>query len=179
MSPGAELGLGPDVGATDLIDTLAVPPARILIVGSGVGLLASALTEAGFRAVGTDTDPGMLGIARDRDARTPWLDSRPGRLALAGRAFAVVLAGRRAFGDLGAATLRETVEAFAAHLPAGGHLIAELDSRVVGIADAPDPTAYDRACEAADLAYTARYAGWRQDRFVPGSPIAIAVHRRR
>jgi SAM-dependent methyltransferase len=56
---------------------------RVLDVGCGTGRFAAALTEShGCTVVGVDPSPGMLAVARGREADVTWLDGRAEALPL-------------------------------------------------------------------------------------------------
>jgi SAM-dependent methyltransferase len=51
-------------GAARLVQELVSPPGRVVDLGSGSGIYARAMTDAGFDVVGVDLSPAMADIAR-------------------------------------------------------------------------------------------------------------------
>lgn len=171
-------------GEADLVATLAPSGGRILDAGCGTGRVAIELARRGFDVVGTDLDPSMLAIARDRRPAVAWhLDDLatldlPAELAVDG--FDVVVAAGNVVPLLAAGTEAATINRLAAHLRGGGRLVVgfgldaahlPLDEPPVTIAD------HDRWCAAAGLEPVDRWATWDRDPF-DDSGYVVAVHRR-
>ncbi len=127
LDPGMAFGTGlhPTTrGCLTLLQTISPMPARVLDVGSGSGILALAALRLGAEhADCLDTDPVAVGATRANAeangladqlrARVGTLPSRPD-----GKPYPLVLA------NLVAAVLIELAEPLAAHVAAGGTLLA-------------------------------------------------------
>ncbi|HST84657.1 MAG TPA: class I SAM-dependent methyltransferase [Kineosporiaceae bacterium] len=187
-------------GEADLVAALLPNGGAILDAGCGTGRVAARLAEQGFRAVGVDLDPSMLGQARLRHPTLTWIESDLADLdlELADRNFtdrnftdrdltepfdAVVAAGN-VMPLLTPGTESKVITVLAGLLSPGGLLIAGF-----GLDDAHLPPSapasarfrslaeYDRACSAAQLRLRERWAGWDRARF-DGGGYAVSVHVR-
>ena len=121
---------GADVhGEAALCAALVPVGSRILDAGCGTGRVAIRLAELGYDCTGTDLDPSMLAVARERAPQLRWVEADLSTLdLLAGGDPAydlVVLAGNVV--PLAAAGTEPAVVArVAAHLRPGGLLVAGL-----------------------------------------------------
>lgn len=168
---------GPPAGAAGLVRMLCPPPARVLIAGSGEGLLASRLMTEGYRALGADDDARAVAAARARDPRTPVVRSTGVDPLPVPSTGAVVLAGER-ITSAWSGRLAGLIAALATHVGGTGWLIVELDFDAGPDRDALEFTAYDRLCAAAGLSYVARYRDWHGTPGAPPTGRTIVVHRR-
>lgn len=167
-------------GEARFVTELAPPPSRVLDAGCGYGRVASELTRLGHHAVGVDADPDLVALAQeDRDTRflvgdLSTLDLRTEQ------EFHVVLLAGNVVPFLADGTLPAVLERMAAHLTAGGYLVAGFGlagSLPEGAAPVALPD-YDRWARAAGLSYIGRWSTWDRQRFTPESTYALSVHRR-
>lgn len=152
----------------------------MLLLGAGLAPLAARLTSAGAHCLLLDLDAEALHALR-LDAHTQPVVGDPGRLALGGRTVDLIVAGDQPR-LLPRATLAGAVAGWASHLHTGGHLVSEIARTATTapvIADRLDRAAYDRVCEAADLAYLARYADLDGRPLAPHAGAVVSVHRKR
>jgi SAM-dependent methyltransferase len=185
-------------GEADLVAALVPAGSLVLDAGCGTGRVAARLTEQGYRTVGVDLDPGMLGEARRRHPFLAWIqcdlaDLVPQRFAdvlLSGVAieersapFAAVVAAGNVMPLLTPGTETAVIEALAALLPPGGLLIAGFgldDAHLPPSAPAAAPfrslISYDAACSAAGLVLQDRWATWSRAPF-DDNGYAVSVHR--
>ncbi len=168
-------------GEAAFVEHLVPAPARVLDAGCGTGRVATQLTSLGYTCVGVDADPDMLAVAQQRDSLTRWVRADISTLQLRSQAFDVVVLAGNVIPLLAPGTLLKAADRLAAHLRAGGLLVAGfgLDARhlpqgcpVTSIED------YDRACEAAELTFLRRYASWDRESWHPRSGYAVSLHRR-
>jgi 2-polyprenyl-3-methyl-5-hydroxy-6-metoxy-1,4-benzoquinol methylase len=146
-------------------------PATVLDAGCGTGRVAIELARHGIDVIGVDVDPSMLAEARRRAPELTWHQADLTALALGRRFDVVVLAGNVAlFTPPG--TQDALVAACAAHVAAGGFLVAgfQLDQGY-------SLSAYDGACSAAGLEVAERWSTWDRRPFTGGA-YAVSVHLR-
>ena len=162
---------GQDVhGEADFVAGLAPRPRSVLDAGCGTGRVGIELARRGFDVVGTDRDGAMLTTARRRAPGMPWIEADLVELDLGRRFDCVLLAGNvLLFVDPG--TQAAVVARCAAHLKAGGALVAGFSLRGYGLDD------LDADGAAADLAVTERWATWDRAPWHPGSDYAVTVLR--
>jgi SAM-dependent methyltransferase len=113
-------GLSVGGSIADVINEYLVPPARVLEVGVGTGLVALPLTDLGHTVLGVDLSPKMIALARQRiGARVAVADAS--RVPVARATCDAVVASRilHVVGDP-AAVLAEAARI----VRAGGHLMA-------------------------------------------------------
>lgn len=152
----------------------------MLLLGVDLAPLATRLTSTGAHCLLLDVDGDAFGRLR-LGAHVQPVVADPGRLALGGRTVDLILAGDQP-SRLPRATLAAAIAGWAGHLHAGGHLVSTIvraPTTAPEVADRLSRTAYDRLCEAADLAYLARYADLDGRPFHTQAPTAVSVHRKR
>lgn len=158
-------------GEADLV--FSYGPRSVLDGGCGTGRVAIELARRGLDVVGIDLDPDMIGLARAKAPRLPWVQTDLSELELPARFDAVVLAGN-VIPFVARDRRAAAVIACARHLAPGGRLIAgfQLQEGWPTLAD------YDRWCETAGVTLEARYATWDRDPFTDTGSYAVSVHRR-
>jgi len=175
---------GADVhGEAALCAALVPVGSRVLDAGCGTGRVAIRLAELGYDCTGTDLDPSMLAVARERAPQLRWVEADLSTLdLLAGGDPAydlVVLAGNVV--PLAAAGTEPAVVArVAAHLRPGGLLVAGF-----GLDGAHLPAAagrvtladYDAWCSSAGLQPLRRLATWDGEPY-DGGGYAVTIHTR-
>jgi SAM-dependent methyltransferase len=146
-------------------------PQSVLDAGCGTGRVAIELARRGVDAVGVDLDSGMLDTARRKDPQRQWICADLASLDLERRFDVVVMAGNvMIFVEPG--TEAQVVARMAAHLVAGGRLIAGFElGQTLGL------DTYDSAADAAGLVLEARFATWDGDPLTPAARFAVSVHR--
>ena len=148
-------------------------PASVMDAGCGTGRVGRELARRGLDVVGVDLDPAMLETARNRSPSVAWHLADLSTVQL-GRSFdAVVLAGNvMIFVTPG--TEGAVVANMAAHLAAGGVLIAgfQLMPGRLGL------TEYDEVTTASGLVLADRFATWERSPWSPGGNYAVSVHRK-
>ena len=172
---------GEDVhGEARFITELVPPPSRVLDAGCGFGRVASKLTRLGHTAIGVDIDEHLIALAsEDPDTRFFQADLATLDLRTEQEFHAVVMAGN-VVTYLADGTLPAVLERLAAHLAAGGYLVAGfgLPGSLPDGAAPVDLRTYDRLAEAAGLSFITRYSSWDKEPFLPTSTYAVSVHRR-
>ena len=157
---------GADVhGEAALCAALVPVGSRVLDAGCGTGRVAIRLAELGYDCTGTDLDPSMLAVARERAPQLRWVEADLSTLdLLAGGDPAydlVVLAGNVV--PLAApGTEPAVVERVAAHLRPGGAARRRL--RAGPRRTCPPPPAGSRwptTTRGARPPASSRYGGWR------------------
>jgi predicted TPR repeat methyltransferase len=166
-------------GEAAFVESLVPPPARILDAGCGTGRVATQLTSLGYTCVGVDADPDMLAVAEQRDALTRWVRADISRLALRSQAFDLVVLAGNVIPLLAPGTLHGAVERLAAHLRAGGLLVAGFGLDAAHLPHGCPVTPledYDVACESHGLVFLRRYATWDKESWHTGAGYAVSVH---
>jgi SAM-dependent methyltransferase len=146
----------------------------VLDAGCGTGRVAIELARRGCAVVGVDWDDEMLATAASRSPGGRFVRADLSNLDLAHKFDTVLLAGNvLLFCQPG--TESSIIGRCAAHLTAGGHLVAgfSLDG---SIGHPYDLISYDRACREADLVLVRRYSTWEGAPFVDGDPYAVSIH---
>jgi SAM-dependent methyltransferase len=170
---------GTDVhGEAALVESLVPAGARVLDAGCGTGRVAIRLAEHGRVTVGVDLDPSMLAVARDRAPDLPWVEADLSTFDL-GETFDLVLAAGNVVPLVAEGTESATVARLAAHVVAGGLLVAGfgLDREHLPSAAATIALAdYDAWCSAAGLVLEHRLATWDGEPYDDGG-YAVSVHR--
>ena len=175
-------------GEADLVDELiGGPPATVLDAGCGTGRVAIELARRGYRTVGVDVDPEMLGAASAKAPEQCWQLADLAELDAAGLGADLVVAAGNVMLFLRPGTLPVVVANLVSALRPGGLLVAgfSLGPRLpVGIAIAHGPDArtldlatYDAACAACGLSLASRWATWEKAGY-DGGDYAVSVHRR-
>lgn len=146
-------------------------PRTVLDAGCGTGRVAVELDRRGVDVVGVDMDPSMLAEARRRAPRLRWVEADLAALDL-GRGFDVVVLAGNVPLFCAPASRPRLVAACAAHVAAGGALVAgfQLDGRY-------HLEEWDDACAASGLALAERWSTWDRSPFGSGSAYAVSVHR--
>jgi SAM-dependent methyltransferase len=145
--------------------------------------VAIRLAELGYDCTGTDVDPSMLAVARERAPDLPWLEADLTSLDLpaAGHpAYDLVVLAGNVVPLVAPGTERAAVERAAAHVRPGGLLVAGfgLDrAHLPAAAGLVDLTDYDGWCEGAGLVPVRRLATWGGEVY-DGGGYAVSVHRR-
>jgi SAM-dependent methyltransferase len=157
---------------------LRYAPGSVLDAGCGTGRVAIELVRRGVQAVGVDLDPGMLDTARRKAPEVEWRLGDLTELDLrdddgARRTFDVVVAAGNVMIFLRPGSEPEVLSRLAAHLDAGGRLVAGFQlGRSVTLDD------YDRWAGDAGLELEQRFSTWDGDPFVAPGSYAVSVHRR-
>ena len=151
---------------------LSFEPRSVLDAGCGTGRVAIELDRRGVEAVGVEVDPSMIAEARRRAPGLTWVEADLAHLDL-GRRFDVVLLAGNVPLFCPRASRPRLVERCAAHVGAGGVLIAgfQLDGRY-GLDE------WDDGCLKAGLSLAGRWSTWDREPYADGSPYAVSVHRR-
>ena len=151
---------------------MSFEPSSVLDAGCGTGRVAIELARQGVEVVGVDADRSMIAEARARAPELSWVRSDLAHLDLGRRFDVVVLAGNVPLfcAEVDRPAL---VRSCAAHVRAGGHMIAgfALDGRYT-------LDEYDAECGSAGLALAERFSTWDGRAFAPGGDYAVSVHRR-
>ena len=162
---------GKDVhGEVKLVASLE--PTSVLDAGCGTGRVAIELARDGIAVIGVDVDASMLAEARRRGPGLEWVEADLSELDL-GRTFDVVLLAGNVPLFCPGPQRSGLVQACAAHVGPGGHLIAGYSlHRGYDLED------FDAAWSAAGLVLEGRWATWELDAFVEGSDYALTMLRR-
>jgi SAM-dependent methyltransferase len=100
----------------------------VLDVGCGTGVLAAAMTEAGFTAVGVDVSPEMLQVARASFPKIEFICADMQDLHL-GRKFCLAICAFDALNYLSTpASLHTAFRCIADHLEPGGHFLFDVNT---------------------------------------------------
>lgn len=158
-------------GESDFVDSLLGGSGRVLDAGCGTGRVAVELARRGYEVAGVDIDSEMISGARAKAPELSWHQLDLAAFDL-GEAFdAVVMAGNvLLFTTPG--TEAAVVDRCAAHLLAGGALVAGFQLRSGGYG----LNSYDAHCAATGLALSERYSTWER-RAWAGGDYAVSVHR--
>lgn len=155
----------------------AFGPSSVLDAGCGTGRVAIELGRRGIDVVGVDVDPVMLDSARRKAPALEWVESDLADLDLQRRFDVVLMAGNvMMFVHPGAR--RAVVQHLAAHVEAGGRLVAGFSLGPGTYGDGSSLEEYDAMATEAGLELEARWATWDRTPFRPGGPYALSVHRR-
>jgi SAM-dependent methyltransferase len=164
----AEAGQDPH-GEVALV--MAYAPASVLDGGCGTGRVGIELARRGVRVVGVDVDADMVAAARAKAPELRWEHVGLDVMELGSRFDVVVLAGNVI--PYAAAEVRAAVVgSCAAHLEAGGRLVAGFSLREGW----PSLADYDTWCAAAGLELEDRWSTWDREPYVGGN-YAVSVHR--
>ncbi|MCY4519043.1 MAG: class I SAM-dependent methyltransferase [Acidimicrobiaceae bacterium] len=165
-------------GEADLVDSLTPRGGSVLDAGCGTGRVAIELAQRGFDVVGVDLDPGMLDLARDKAPGLPWIEGDLAGTVVADeagerRSFDAVVAAGNVMIFLERGTEAAVVANIAAHLHAGGVLVAgfQLSDGYMQL------HVYDALAERNGLELEARFSTWEGAPF-DGGDYAVSVHRR-
>jgi SAM-dependent methyltransferase len=154
-------------GEADFVEAYA--PASVLDAGCGTGRVGIELARRGIEVVGADVDASMLATARRAAPDLTWVTSDLTVLDL-GRTFALVLLAGNVPLFTPPGTQPALVAHCAAHVAAGGHLVAGFSlNRGYGLED------WDADCAAAGLILVERFATWSGEPFT-GGDYAVSVH---
>lgn len=167
-------------GEAAFVAALHPAPARVLDAGCGTGRVATQLTALGYTCVGVDADAAMVAVAEQRDTVTQWVRQDLSALQLRTQAFDVAVLAGNVIPLLAPGTLMAAVQRIAAHVRAGGLVVAGFGLDAAHLPDGCPPTAladYDLACEVAGLSVVRRYATWDQAPWFDASGYAVSVHR--
>jgi SAM-dependent methyltransferase len=175
---------GTDVhGEANLCAALVPAGSRVLDAGCGTGRVAIRLAELGYAVTGTDVDPSMLAVARERAPDLPWVAADLSTLDLlaAGHpAYDLVVMAGNVVPLVAAGTERMSVLRAAAHVAPGGLLVAGfgLDrAHLPSAAGLVDLTDYDDWCVEAGLEQVRRFATWDGEPY-DGGGYAVSIHAR-
>ena len=152
----------------------ALHPSSVLDAGCGTGRVAAELGRRGFDVCGTDRDPAMLAVARERSPDLRWVEADLADPAFdLGRRFAVVVAAGNVMLFIDPGTEAAVVANLAHPVEPGGALVAgfQLESRGLSLAR------YDEVATEAHLRLEERYGTWEREPFVAGGGYAVSVHR--
>ena len=150
-------------------------PASVLDAGCGTGRVAIELSRRGYDVVGTDVDPRMLEVARQKAPQLAWVDGDLADPALAfDRRFDVVVMAGNVLIFVAPGTEGAVVANMAAHLASGGRLVSGYSLRPGGFTVA----AHDDVAGRAGLVLEDRWSTWDRQPFTPRSDYAVSVHRR-
>ncbi len=151
---------------------LSYRPASVLDAGGGTGRVAIELARRGVDVTGGDVDRSMIAEARRRAPGLDWVAADLATLDLGRRFDVVVLAGNVPL-FCPAKDRPALVRACAAHVAAGGRLVAgfQLDDRYA-LGD------WDEGCRASGLSLSERWSTWERDVYRDGDPYAVSVHIR-
>jgi SAM-dependent methyltransferase len=145
-------------------------PRSVLDAGCGTGRVAIELARRAVDVVGVDANPSMIAEARRRAPSLIWVEADLAGLDLGRRFEVVVLAGNVPL-FCPPAHRPDLVRACAAHLAAGGAMVAgfQLDGTYL-LAD------WDAGCETAGLELSERWSTWDRDPYEPGAHYVVSVH---
>ena len=157
------------------MDSLLGGAGRVLDAGCGTGRVAVELARRGFEVAGVDVDDEMISGARAKAPELAWhqLD-----LALfdLGEMFDVVVMAGNVLLFTAPGTEASVVARCAAHLSAGGALVAGFQLRGSGYG----LDQYDADCTAAGLTLLERYSTWEREAWAggdyAGGDYAVSVH---
>jgi SAM-dependent methyltransferase len=154
-------------GEADFVEAYA--PTSVLDAGCGTGRVGIELARRGIEVVGADVDASMLATARRTAPDLTWVEVDLTELAL-GRTFALVLLAGNVPLFTPPGTQPALVARCAAHVAAGGRLVAGFSlNRGYALDD------WDADCAAAGLRPVARFATWSRDPYA-GGDYAVSVH---
>ncbi len=153
----------------------AYGPATVLDAGCGTGRVGIELARHGIDVVGVDIDASMLATARDRGPDVEWIEADLCALDL-GRTFDVVVLAGNVPLFTPAGTQGALVAATAAHVAAGGVLIAGFSTDWQG-REYPVAT-FDDHLAAAGMTVVERFSTWDRDGWTEGSGYAVTVAQR-
>jgi len=162
---------GVDVhGEADLVRSYA--PTSVLDAGCGTGRVAIELSCHAVKVTGVDVDRSMIDEARRRAPQLEWILSDLSTLEL-GRTFDVVLLAGNVPLFCAPAARNDLVAACAAHVAAGGRLVAGFElARGYGLDE------YDAACRDAGLHLAGRWSTWDRRALQERDRYAVSVHER-
>jgi SAM-dependent methyltransferase len=173
---------GADIhGEARLVTTLVGPPARVLDAGCGTGRVAIELDRLGYACTGVDADLAMIEVARERARSIHFLHQDLATLYLRSQAFDVVVLAGNVIPLLAPDTLPAVMRRIEAHVVGGGLVVAGFGLDAAHLPAGIPVTSleeYDRACTAAGLSLTQRWATWEKEPWSAGSGYAVSVHRR-
>ena len=174
---------GEDVhGEAALCAALVPVGSRVLDAGCGTGRVAIRLAELGYDVTGTDVDPSMLAVARERAPHLRWVEADLSTLdLLAGGdpAYDLVVLAGNVVPLVAPGTEAAAVARAAAHLRPGGLLVVGfgLDRAHLPPAAALVPLSeYDEWCTAAGLEPVRRLATWDGQQYYDGGGYAVSIH---
>jgi SAM-dependent methyltransferase len=154
-------------GEADFV--VAYAPTSVLDAGCGTGRVGIELARRGIEVVGADVDASMLATARRTAPDLTWVAVDLTELDL-GRDFALVLLAGNVPLFTPPGTQPALVARCAAHVAAGGRLVAGFSlNRGYGLDQ------WDADCAAAGLQLVERFATWSRDPFT-GGDYAVSVH---
>jgi SAM-dependent methyltransferase len=172
---------GADVhGEASFCAALLPAGARVLDAGCGTGRVAIRLAELGYEVTGVDLDESMLAVARERAPQLRWLVGDLATLDL-DEAFDLVLMAGNIVPLVADGSEPAVVARMAAHVTAGGHLVAGfgLDRAHLPAAAATVRLAdYDAWCVVAGLTPVLRFSTWDRSAYTEGTGYAVSVHTR-
>jgi SAM-dependent methyltransferase len=173
---------GADVhGEATLCAALVPVGSRVLDAGCGTGRVAIRLAELGYDVTGTDLDPSMLAVARERAPDLRWVEADLSSLdLLAGGdpAYDLVVLAGNVVPLVAPGTESAAVARAAAHLRPGGLLVVGFG---LDRAHLPPSAAlvslpeYDEWCAAAGLELVRRLATWDGQPY-DGGGYAVSIH---
>ena len=158
-------------GEADLVSRYG--PRTVLDAGCGTGRLAIELAQRGMVVVGVDLDPDLLARAKDKAPEIEWVEGDLSHLDL-DRVFDVVVAAGNVFGFIASPVRAAALRRSAAHVDAGGRLIAGWQLR----SGWPTLDQYDEWCTDAGLELEDRYATWDGEPMADEPGYAVSIHRR-
>lgn len=150
-------------------------PTSVLDAGCGTGRVAIELASRGVEVVGTDLDDAMLAVARNKAPDIEWIAADLATLDIVGdngerRAFDVVVMAGNVMIFVAPGTESTVVERLAAHLAAGGTLIAGFQ-----LGRGYDADAFTADCKDAGLEPAGRWATWQADPWHDGADYLVAA----
>lgn len=158
--------------------------ARILDAGCGTGRVVIWLAAQGYECVGVDSDPSMLGQARQAAPDIPWIEADLAVFDLAesgiAKEFDLVLTAGNVIPLVDEGTEAAVVTRLADHVRDSGLLVSGfgLDAAHLPL---PEPTVtladYDAWCAEAGLTLEGRYATWDGGTY-DGGGYAVSIHRK-
>jgi len=173
---------GEDVhGEAALCAALVPVGSRVLDAGCGTGRVAIRLAELGYDVTGTDVDPSMLAVARERAPDLRWVEADLSGLdLLAGGdpAYDLVVLAGNVVPLVAPGTEAVSVARAAAHLRPGGLLVVGfgLDrAHLPAAAALVSLSEYDEWCAAAGLEPVRRLATWDGQPY-DGGGYAVSIH---
>ena len=169
-------------GEATFVASMVTRSTRILDAGCGTGRVSTRLTALGYRCVGIDADPAMVAVAMARDRITEFQVADLATMNLAGRAFHAILLAGNVVPLLAPGTLSRVMAGIAHHLEPSGQVIAGFGLDAAHLppgATVTALTAYDRACDGADLAFISRYGSWAREPFEARGGYAVSIHSKR
>jgi 2-polyprenyl-3-methyl-5-hydroxy-6-metoxy-1,4-benzoquinol methylase len=158
-------------GEADFIESFQ--PASVLDAGCGMGRVAIELARRGVDVVGVDLDDDLLAYARRSAPHLRWEHADLASMDL-GRQFDLVAMPGNVMIFCHRNDRRPIVASAAAHLTAGGHLVAGF--AIERNCDALTLAEYDDHCSAAHLQLVQRLATWEGAAYT-GGDYAVSVHR--